>query len=148
MGSRAMASVILLHATAVAAGAIGPWIWLLLFADRFASGLTLSGLNPDGGGPGFLLLLTAGMASLLVRPGASRRAPIMLAVIESSLLAVAAGAGLWLLLELGAAPPGVPIEPVISGVIAAFLVPRVVESTLHAAWSEERRPTPAQSLRG
>jgi len=39
-----------------------------LFQDQFARGATLSGLNPDGGGPGFILLLIAGVVAYFTRP--------------------------------------------------------------------------------
>jgi hypothetical protein len=107
--------------------------WIALFSERFANGATLSGLNQDGGGPGFLLLITAGTLGLITRSRFSRSLGTFGALVESSLLGALCGAGLLLALSLR--PPGeIEAEPLVSGVVAAFIVARFSASIVEAAW--------------
>ena len=111
-------------------------MWLLLFADGFQIGSTLSGLNPGGGGPGFLLLLTAAGFGLLGRSQSVRGAQPARATLEAIPGALMAGLLLFLLAHYGL-PSGIALEPITSGVIAAFFVPRVIAAVLAHAWANE-----------
>lgn len=107
---------------------------VLMFAGGFANGATWSGLNPNGGGPGFALLLISGIGSLAAaRFGVLRFAPASLLVF--ALTAAFCGGIFWLLLSQFAAIPPDVRPPLVSGVVGSYLVPRVVASVLHDTWS-------------
>jgi uncharacterized membrane protein YeaQ/YmgE (transglycosylase-associated protein family) len=126
--------------TAILLGLVGAVVasalnygWLALFSERFEQGATLSGLNQDGGGPGFLLLITAGVLGLMTRSRYSRSLGTLGALAESCFFGALAGAGLFLFLTvrpLGA----IEAEPIVSGVIAAFIAARFSATIVEAAW--------------
>lgn len=120
---------------AAALAALLGWGTVHAFADRFADGATWSGLNPDGGGPGFVLLLAAALCSLAARPAWVRRLAPVPAVVESVASTIACAAAAALLFS--SAPPyaGIDVTPFVSSIAGAFFVPRVVAAVLEHAWS-------------
>jgi FtsH-binding integral membrane protein len=130
----ALTGLVLATLAAVLA-AVCCWMVLGLFPERFARGATLSGLNPDGGGPGFLLLLTAGILSLIARTEWTRSLSVRAAVVEAATLAALCGVVLGSLLSL-VPPSGLAVEPIVSGVVAAFFVPRVCASVVQLIWRD------------
>ena len=112
---------------------------LAVFGDAYSRGLTWSGLNPGGGGPGFLLLLTAAGCSFLVRPRWVRALGPVLTVVEAAASAGIAALILSLLMRSGLTDSVIPTAPVVSGVFGAFFVPRIVLNILHHAWREAER---------
>ncbi len=139
-GSRRVIAVVASFAGAVGAALLSVG-FLQIFSDAFSQGFTWSGLNPDGGGPGFLLLLSACGCSLLTAlPSFARRTPIE-AIVEAALAATAAVLSLLLFSSLLLENPP-PLAPVASGVFGAFFVPRVVLAVLSHTWSEAEPPAP------
>ena len=108
---------------------------LVLFASEFERGATWSGLNPGGGGPGFLLLLSCALISFLVRSSWVRSLPPMKATLQAAFAAALCGAVfIGLVRGVGAVPSDAAI-PLASGVIGSFFVPRVVVAVLNDTWS-------------
>lgn len=134
----------LIEFLAVLCGALLPVGILVFFADRFGSGATWSGLNPGGGGPGFLLLAAPAMVSLFVRSKWFRslsagRATALAACGAAACGTIFASTISWLALpELN-----VEINPLTSGVVGAFFIPRVVVAVLNDAWSLAEVSSPA-----
>lgn len=117
------------------------WMILYIGRDGFAQGSTWSGLNPDGGGPGFLLLLTAAGLSLGSRTAFVRGLRPMPALFEAVVVSAACGVLFALLLRFVPPFESVNSAPLISGVAGAFFVPRVVMSVLEHAWASAEDPT-------
>lgn len=120
-------------AAAFAAAACGGF--LSLFSDAFAKGATWSGLNPSGGGPGFLLLLTAGIISLLVFRRACPRRSVQFDIFWSAVFAFVSGGILWLYIIFLSNLPAEAAPPLVSGVVGSYFVPRVVVSVLQDTWA-------------
>jgi len=115
-----------------------------LFQDQFARGATLSGLNPDGGGPGFILLLIAGVVAYFTRPSSQS----VLSIAGHTLIGLVYGllaGGLFLFsLSLLGLPGETGVSQLVSGVVMASLVPRVIAPVLSWAWSETDHSVSAQ----
>ena len=124
--SRDLAAVIL------SAGFCTAWLWL--FADRFAVGATWSGLNPNGGGPGFLLLASAGCSSFFLRSSRARSLSAIAATIHTAAMAAVCGLLFYASSRLLLSLPDHVLPPLMSGVIGSFFVPRVVVSVLNESW--------------
>ncbi len=123
------------------AASLACWVVLAVFAQRFERGATLSGLNPDGGGPGFLLLVVTGSIALVTRTRWTRRLGLPAALAEAVVGASLVGSGLMGLLIV--APPGeIAEEPIVSGVVGAFIVPRISAHVLEAAWAPRAANAP------
>lgn len=127
---------------APAAAAIACSLTVVAFKDAFASGATWSGLNPGGGGPGFLLLVGSGGLSYVLRTQAHRSLSYV-----TSLSVSAVGAVLCALVFLGALKyfalaDSDALRPLTSGVAGAFFVPRVVVATLQQMWDHGERAPP------
>jgi len=113
--------------------------WLVLFSDRFERGATLSGLNPDGGGPGFLLILTSGIISALLRPktrGGTAPPRWTARLIDASLVAVSTGVLSYVLMRITPALALIEREPIVSAIAVSAFVPRVIAATLEPVWAE------------
>lgn len=113
---------------------LGASVPVFAFASRFETGATLSGLNPDGGGPGFLILLASGILSLALRRRVEPLAPLA-ATINAVLVAAIAGLTAWLALSLAPSTRSIDLEPIVSAIAGAAFVPRVVAAVLSDAWS-------------
>ena len=110
---------------------------IALFKEQFAAGLTWSGLNPDGGGPGFLVVIVSGIAGLLARRDASKKMSTARDALESAALAGIFGSLFWYLLH-GSYFAEVKTQPLISGATGAFFVARIASSTVETAWQSEQ----------
>lgn len=118
------------------AGALAALVYMA-FSERFASGATWSGVNPGGGGPGFLLLLPGVLAALAVNYVAVTRTSLMLIVVVSAAGSMVCGA---VFLGGTSVLSGTPLDevmPLVSGVIGSYFVPRVVVAVLNDTWSRE-----------
>jgi len=110
--------------------------WLVVFAESFKDGATWSGLNPNGGGPGFLLLITSGSLSLFMRSRWARTATAIQSIIFAACVSPFCGLVLWLGIPIGGDLPSGAMTPLISGTVGAFFVPRVVAAVLNEAWTQ------------
>ncbi|MEO1583769.1 MAG: hypothetical protein AAFR96_04255 [Planctomycetota bacterium] len=131
---RAYNSIALDTGSALAAACVCAVI-LAVFADGFANGSTWSGLNPDGGGPGFLLLLCTGAISLATFRRACPEGSVTTDVLWSAIFALACGGFLWALTLLLDRLPADSVPSLVSGVVGSFFVPRIVVSVLQDTWS-------------
>lgn len=125
-------------ATAVGASGVCA-AWLSLFPDRFERGATLSGLNPDGGGPGFLLILSSGVLSLLLKPKHRVGHDAMgwtARLVDASLTALLTGVLSFVIIGVLPALSGIEREPVVSAIAASVFVPRVIAAVLEPIWSD------------
>lgn len=110
--------------------------WLLIFEERFTHGATWSGLNPSGGGPGFLLLLTAGGLSFFLRSDLAKSLEPLKTTLHSGVLAAICGFGFWWVVQAWSGLPSEAMLPLTSAVVGAFFVPRVVASVLNETWKQ------------
>ncbi len=106
---------------------------MLGLEDAFRRGATASGLNPNGGAPGVLVLGPPALAAWLVARGLVRRS--MLPRLDVASVAVVAGAGVQVavMLMLGRTMLGAdfpPLEPFASGAAFAWGVPLAVTAVL------------------
>ncbi|MEM1424389.1 MAG: hypothetical protein AAGH64_10350 [Planctomycetota bacterium] len=119
-------------------------MWLVVFADAFKVGMTWSGLNPDGGGPGFLLLVTTGLVSFFGRSPYEKTCSAMRAILIAVCGSIVCGLCLSTLVIFTGTLSEEATPPVVSGVICSYLVPRVVVAVLDDTWKRvdaERRAT-------
>ena len=116
------------------------------FASRFESGATLSGLNPGGGGPGFLVLLAAAILSLALRRNVELLRPLP-ATVNAAVVAAFAALASGALLEVVPLANNIDTEPLVSGIAGATFVPRVVAAVLSDAWSRSDETTAAVARR-
>jgi hypothetical protein len=117
----------------------------MIFADRFANGATLSGLNPSGGGPGFLLLIPVAAASFFFRSQWVRRLSAIAGTAQAAVAAVICGAGFVIVSKILVPTPLDLVIPLASGVAGCFFVPRVVISVLNETWSRADATAVSQS---
>ncbi|MGD1915102.1 MAG: hypothetical protein ACFCBV_02795 [Phycisphaerales bacterium] len=110
-------------------------IWLLVFQDRFVDGATWSGLNPNGGGPGFLLILSAGCLGFFIRSKTAKSMAALPAILHSAVFAAVCGVCFMLIAPMAVTLPSDMIVSMASAVTGAFFVPRVVSSVLNESWS-------------
>jgi hypothetical protein len=119
--------------SAVAAGICLTWI--VLFPSSFADGATWSGVNPDGGGPGFLLVVSSGAVSFFGRSTWERSASVARAVVFAAAVSGVCGGSLWIMLSMSGTLPSDAVPPIVSGVVGSYFVPRVVVAVLDDTWS-------------
>ncbi|MEQ8316350.1 MAG: hypothetical protein RIE77_10775 [Phycisphaerales bacterium] len=108
--------------------------WLVVFQDRFIDGATWSGLNPGGGGPGFLLIVSAGSLGFFIRSKTARTMAALPAIVYAAVFAVACGACFALIASQLVTLPSDMIMSMASAVTGAYFVPRVVSSVLNESW--------------
>lgn len=118
----------------IAAFAIYVSVWAL--SARFEQGATLSGLNQDGGGPGFLLLVLAGVAGLVGSSRWSKSLRGVIAILPAILFAAVVGFAVSSMFAFAPPSDGIAYEPIVSGVVAAAFIPRLVASVLRQSWAE------------
>lgn len=131
------AARLLSHALAVVCvSAIGVAA-LVGWQPLFREGATMSGLNPQGGGPGFLLLVPPAIAGVLTGLTISKRLGFTTQLLESALVGAAIGLAVW----VGARsflPTDFPsIEPLASSAGIAYVVSRIVVAALALQHSDE-----------
>jgi len=118
------------------------------FANMFSRGATLSGLNPDGGGPGFLLLGFACLFGYFTRPPVES----ILSVAGHAVLGLAyglyTGVLFLVLLHTTGMTSEIAVHQLVSGIVIASLVPRVIVPVLSWAWSETERSVSSHSPGG
>jgi hypothetical protein len=119
-------------AASLAAAVVVVFIMLGL-EDAFRRGATASGLNPEGGAPGVLILGPPALAAWLVARALERRG--LLPRLDVATIAVVLGAGVQVavMLMLGRAMLGAdfpPLEPFASGAAFAWGVPLAVTAVL------------------
>ena len=119
-------------------------MWLVIFADGFAEGMTWSGLNPDGGGPGFLLLVSVGMISFFGRSGFEKSCSAVGAILIAVVASALCGVVVFTLVNLTGTLPVESTPALVSGVICSYLVPRVVVAVLDDTWSRAEGQEPAR----
>ncbi|MEN1705081.1 MAG: hypothetical protein AAGJ54_06150 [Planctomycetota bacterium] len=120
---------------AAAIAAVTTCIWLGLFSSRFENGATLSGLNQDGGGPGFLILVSTGVIYLLYRKAFLRSLGPLTQIAVSFISALLGGFLLAGLLSLLPVSSRIDQPPIISAFVGAAFVPRVVAAVLAHSWA-------------
>lgn len=108
---------------------------LALFADAFSRGATWSGLNPNGGGPGFVLLLITGGVSVAAFRKVLPEGSVTTDVLWSALFALLCGGLLWLIARVLDRLPSESVAPLVSGVVGSYFVPRVVVFVLQDTWT-------------
>ena len=118
------------------------------FEKQFSRGATLSGLNPDGGGPGFVLLLIAGIFGFITRPPVDSILSIAGHAVVGLGYGLLTGAVFYFLLHFMGLPDDIAVQQLVSGVILASLVPRVIAPVLAWAWSETDRSVSSHSRGG
>jgi Na+/proline symporter len=100
--------------------------FLIGLQDLYREGATASGLNPTGGGPGFLLILPPAIAGLVVggviRPTRSFRGGL----IEGVLLGGAVWLVAWALTAISMPHDFPDVTPLVSTMGIAFFVSRMV----------------------
>ncbi|MEM6552841.1 MAG: hypothetical protein AAF750_12045 [Planctomycetota bacterium] len=120
--------------------------WLVIFEEQFSRGATWSGLNPSGGGPGFLLLLTAGGLSLFCRSQRAKSMKPLPTTLHAGTLSALCGIGFWLIAGRWSALPGEAMLPLSSSIVGAFFVPRVVVSVLNDTWNHAEMTKPGAGV--
>ena len=116
-----------------AAAASASALWMV--SARFEQGATWSGLNPDGGGPGFLLLLPAGVVSLFIRSRWVRGLATAPGAVEAAVGAAFCGVLFYAAAASFTGLSSDEVIPLASGVAGSFFVPRVVAAVLNDTWS-------------
>lgn len=116
-----------------------------VFAERFESGATWSGLNPGGGGPGFLLLLPGAVAALAVSFSPKRHLPLMVATVLTGIGSVICGCAFLGGTTYFSGTSLNEVMPLVSGVIGSYSVPGVVVAVLNDTWSREKAPVARES---
>ncbi|MEM6732495.1 MAG: hypothetical protein AAF658_13130 [Myxococcota bacterium] len=127
---------------APAAAAVACSMTVFAFKDGFANGATWSGINPGGGGPGFLLLVGAGGLSYLLRSKAHQSLSYVSSLSVSAIGAVLCALAFLGALKYFALTDSDALRPLTSGVAGAFFVPRVVVATLQQMWDHGERAPP------
>ncbi|MEL6795842.1 MAG: hypothetical protein AAFO89_03370 [Planctomycetota bacterium] len=112
---------------------------LSFFADAFTRGATWSGLNPGGGGPGFLLLIATGVVSIVSFRRAVAENSVLFDVLWSAAFAALCGLFFVASTALLERLPTESVAPLASGIVGAFFVPRVVISVLQDTWARAER---------
>ncbi len=126
-------------------GAVFAALIFAVFADRFADGATWSGLNPNGGGPGFLLLIPVAAVSFFLRSQWVRRLSVTGATIVAAIGAAICGGTFVLVAEALADVSVGAVMPLASGVVGSFLVPRIVIAVLNETWTHNEVAMSTQS---
>ncbi len=103
---------------------------LVIWESLFRQGATMSGLNPRGGGPGFLLLLPPAAVGVLTGLTISKRLSFTAHVLESVLVGAAVGLAIWLGARLLLPAEFPSVEPLASGAGVAYVVSRIVVAAL------------------
>lgn len=103
---------------------------LIFWREAFAEGATLSGLNPTGGGPGFLVVLPAVAAGLLVGFVNGGRRTFWMGLVEGIALGCVVGLAAFLIASSNLPPEFPSIYPLVSSMGISFLVARVVVAAL------------------
>ena len=121
------------------------YVVLTALGARFELGSTWSGLNPDGGGPGFLIIIIPCIFSLLSRPSRVRTLRPVAATFEAAFNAAVCGVTLWFFLVLLPPFESPDAAALASASTGGFLVPRIIASVLGHAWSMNDDPTVVSS---
>ena len=135
---RATLSLRLFLAAAVVAGAGATGVTALVwFSEAFRRGSSWSGLNPDGGGPGFLLLIPAAAAGMLLRAWVRPiHAEFIVALLPPLSVAALLSAGTWLVARWLLPSDFPPIQVLCTGMGIALLVAWIVTHALSALPAE------------
>jgi hypothetical protein len=101
-----------------------------VFLDAFSRGATASGLNPGGGGPGFLLLLPPAIAGLVSGLWGRQYDGVLFAVAFGVFGGGLVAASVFSMLSLVTPSDFPPISPLATSAGVSFVVARVVVGAL------------------